>query len=59
VLRKLKKDFFKDERGEDFIEYGLLASLVAIALILILGDLADALNNVFKTVIETLNDVIS
>ena len=35
MLRRLK-DLFRDERGQDMIEYGLLGSLLSIAALLVI-----------------------
>lgn len=43
---------WKDEEGATAIEYGLLAALVAVALITVLGTLGGELNETF-TAVET------
>jgi pilus assembly protein Flp/PilA len=52
------KRFLKDERGEDLIEYGLLAGLIAIALILVLGDVGSALIDVFQAIVDALTGLL-
>jgi pilus assembly protein Flp/PilA len=42
--------FLKEERGATPIEYGLIASLIAVAIVGILLTLAPALSSVFQTV---------
>jgi pilus assembly protein Flp/PilA len=46
--------FVKDESGSTAIEYGLIASLVALAIIVMLGTLGGNLNATFKTVADQL-----
>ena len=52
------KRLLKDERGEDLIEYGLLAGLISIALILILGEVGTALYDVFDAIKSALIGVL-
>jgi len=52
----LKRLFF-EEKGEDMIEYALLAALIAIALIVFLPSVATAIKGVFQDVITALNGV--
>ena len=52
------KRFLKDERGQDLIEYGLLAGLIAIALILVLGQVGDALVDVFSAILSALENIL-
>jgi pilus assembly protein Flp/PilA len=49
----LKRLFF-EEKGEDMIEYALLAVLIAIALIAFLPNVATAIQAVFQRVIDAL-----
>ncbi len=42
--------FIRDEQGATAIEYGLIAALVAVAIIAVLIALGGALNNIFSTV---------
>jgi len=42
--------FVKDDSGATAIEYGLIAALVSVAIIVMLGTLGDELNNTFSTV---------
>lgn len=46
--------FWRDERAAGLIEYGLLSALIAVALVAILGDVADALETLFQSVIDQL-----
>ncbi len=51
---KLLKLFKSDESGATAIEYALIASLIAIALVTILGSLGSQLSNVFSEVSSAL-----
>lgn len=46
--------FLKEENGATAIEYGLIASLVAVAIVTALSLLGDSLTGVFTTVTEKL-----
>jgi pilus assembly protein Flp/PilA len=48
------KRFLKDESGATAIEYGLIASLIAIAIIAVLGTLGGNLSTKFKQVADEL-----
>jgi pilus assembly protein Flp/PilA len=48
--------FLKDESGATAIEYGLIAALIAVALIAVLTALGGALNNIFQKVKTALDD---
>ena len=52
---KLLKRLFREEEGVTLIEYGLIAALIAIAVIVVLGNVGDALNNIFESVRSALN----
>ncbi len=43
-------EFLRDERAATSIEYGIIAALVAVAIIAALIFLGDSLNNIFNTV---------
>lgn len=49
-MTKFVKRFVKDESGATAIEYGLIAALIAVAIIAILGTMGDNLNTKFKEV---------
>ena len=51
TIRKL----LKDESGATAIEYGLIAALVAVAIITVLGTLGDSLNRTFTEISTELN----
>jgi pilus assembly protein Flp/PilA len=44
------KNFFKDEAGASAVEYGLLVSLIAVAIIIAVQTLGTKLNGTFNTV---------
>lgn len=44
------KRFMKEEKGATAIEYGLIASLIAVAIVGVLVTLGPALSNTFQTV---------
>ena len=48
--------FVRDESGATAIEYGLIAALVAVAIITGLGQLAGGLNKIFSSVGNTLSN---
>jgi len=54
-MTKLFARFVKDESGATAIEYGLIAALIALAIIAGAGQLGNALDNKFKNVANTLN----
>ena len=47
---KFVKSFAKNESGATAIEYGLIAALIAVALVTILGTVGESLNTAFTTV---------
>jgi pilus assembly protein Flp/PilA len=53
-MEKIKR-FFKDEEGVTAIEYGLIASLVAVAIITAVLGLGGKLADVFEYITDQLN----
>lgn len=51
--------FSKDESGATAIEYGLIAALVSVAAIVALGSMGDALETMFQSVAEILNNAVT
>lgn len=49
------KSFLKNESGATAIEYGLIAALIAVAAIVAMGNIGNALNTTFSTVAANLN----
>jgi pilus assembly protein Flp/PilA len=47
MLVQKARQFFEDESGATAIEYGLIAALVAVGLIVAFGVLGDGLQNLF------------
>jgi len=56
-MMNLIRNFVRDEKGEDLIEYGLLAAFVAAIGVLVAYTLGldDAISNAFKRAIASLN----
>jgi pilus assembly protein Flp/PilA len=48
--------FVKDESGATAIEYGLIAALIALAIMVGAGALGNALNNKFEVIASTVNN---
>jgi pilus assembly protein Flp/PilA len=53
-MSKILARFAKDESGATAIEYGLIAALIALAIIVGAGALGNALNNKFTKISGTL-----
>ena len=53
-MSKLFSRFVKDESGATAIEYGLIAALIALAIMVGAGNLGNALNNKFSDIATTL-----
>lgn len=49
------EQFLKDEEGVTAIEYGLIAALIAVAIIAMVALIGDQLNNVFNCIAAYLN----
>lgn len=45
-----------DEDGQDLIEYSLLASLISIACIVVLGEIAQGIEAVFSLIADAISD---
>jgi Flp pilus assembly pilin Flp len=45
----------KDGRGQDLVEYALLAALISVACISAMGNVATAINSVLAFIVTTLN----
>ena len=46
--------FFRDEEGASAIEYGLIAALIAVAIIAAVGLVGNSLSNVFSNIASAL-----
>lgn len=55
-MSKFVSRFLKDESGATAIEYGLIAALIAVALVTAMGFLGDGLENAFEGIQGTLED---
>jgi len=55
-MRNLMKKFINDDSGATAIEYGLIAALIALAIIVGAGALGNALNGKFQGIADKLND---
>lgn len=51
------EQFLKDEEGVTAIEYGLIAALIAVAIIAMVALVGDQLNNVFNCIAVYLDNV--
>ena len=49
------KSFLRDERGQDMVEYGLLAAFISIVAIGVLTQIGPAINTVFTNILNALN----
>jgi len=54
-MNRTIKSFWSDESGATAIEYGLIAALIALAIVVGAGSLGNALNAQFKNVAVALN----
>ena len=54
-MTKIFARFLKDESGATAIEYGLIAALISVALIVGAGALGDSLNTTFTNLSTELN----
>lgn len=54
-MSKLVARFVKDESGATAIEYGLIAALIALAILVGAGAVGNALNNRFNEIATELN----
>ncbi len=52
---KMITKLFKDESGATAIEYGLIAALISVAIIVAVTSIGDELNNTFTAVKDSLN----
>jgi len=55
-MSKLFARFVKDESGATAIEYGLIAALIALAIVVGASALGNALNGQFTNIANALND---
>jgi len=50
------RDFFREEEGASLVEYGLLVALIALAVIIILYQVGQAINNAFARICFRINN---
>lgn len=55
-MTKIFARFAKDESGATAIEYGLIAALIALAIMVGAGNLGNALNNQFESIATAVSD---
>ncbi|CAJ0720365.1 hypothetical protein LMG6871_03783 [Ralstonia edaphis] len=48
--------FIRDEQGATAVEYGMIAGLIAAAIVTIVSTLGTKLENVFKTICQAVNN---
>ena len=58
-MSKIVARFVKDESGATAIEYGLIAALIALAIMVGVGALGNSINNQFKAIGSTLEDSVN
>ncbi|KAA5803391.1 Flp family type IVb pilin [Alkalicaulis satelles] len=54
-MKTLVSKFFKDESGATAIEYGLIAALIAVAIIVVVGLVGENLEDTFQSVADGLS----
>jgi pilus assembly protein Flp/PilA len=59
IMKKLLSRFSKDESGATAIEYGLIAALIAVAIIAALGLVGNSTKNVFNVVGNSLTNAVA
>ncbi|THT99968.1 Flp family type IVb pilin [Lampropedia puyangensis] len=55
-MTNIIKQFWKDEEGATAIEYGLIAGLIAVAIIVSVGEIGTKLKSFFEFIAEKLGD---
>lgn len=58
-MKTLFKRFAKDESGATAIEYGLIAALIALAIMVGAGALGNSINNQFMAIGSTLENSVN
>ncbi|MGB3070737.1 MAG: Flp family type IVb pilin [Ottowia sp.] len=53
-MSNIIKQFLKDEEGATAIEYGLIAGLIAVAILVVVGDIGTELNRLFGQIKDAL-----
>jgi len=47
----------RDDRGQDLIEYALVAGLIALGSVALMGDVSTAINTVWGNIVATLEGI--
>ncbi len=55
---RMMKQFWKDEEGVTAIEYGLIAALIAVAIVVAVGNAGDSLVILWERVEGALSDAV-
>ena len=56
-MTRILRSFFRDEHGATAIEYGLIAALISVSIIVVLAGMGDALVEIFTYIANTLNAI--
>ncbi len=56
MLRKLR-NLFRDEKGQDMVEYALLASFISIVAILVIREIGPLVNDIYVAIRDALTPV--
>jgi len=56
-MLEMMKRFVRDEEGVTAIEYGLIAALIAVVIILSVTNVGTALSGIFQEIADALNGV--
>ena len=51
--------FFRDQQGQDLVEYALLIAFIALACIIALQNLGGAINQTYNSISSSLSGVVS
>ncbi len=58
IFTKCMRNLMSDESGQDLIEYGLVAAVVALGAVASLGTLSNSIKNVYGSVANSLTNAI-
>lgn len=54
LIFSIVADLCRSDSGQDLIEYGLIAALIAVALVASMGTVASGISNEFSTIVAQL-----
>lgn len=57
-MRKVLMQFLRDEEGATAIEYGLIAALIAVAIMVAVSNVGTQLNAVFQSILAQLTTAV-